>query len=281
MTEEPWPHRPPPDRHAADHAEWPGPTTLIDVVLLRRKLTAAVADGLAPACTDDDDIARLLLAFGELTTNVVRHGRPPSQVVVSVTGHGWLIEVSDAAPDRPPTPPVGRDPGQGGLGLLMVSRLCAGYGWLSEGETKRVWAHVICTAAGATDGVAGRLRDTVAELTTVLSHPPEVRIAGPVEGLREDLVTDLFAVLHEALVNVDRHAEAGRVEVDIAVASGTVTLQVVDDGRGIGSARWDGGLGDLRRRALWHGGTLSVGSAEESGTRLVWQVPESRRPILD
>jgi hypothetical protein len=51
--------------------------------------------------------------------------RPPARRgTVSSTDTGWLLEVSDAAADRPPSPALGRVPGQGGLGLRMVADLC-------------------------------------------------------------------------------------------------------------------------------------------------------------
>jgi signal transduction histidine kinase len=257
---------------------WAGPATLADLTALRRRLRAAVAAGSAPHCSDDADIERLLLAFEELASNALRHGRAPVRVAVIPTGAGWLLDISDAATDRPPSPAVGRDPAAGGLGLQLVARLAGAHGWQLDGDRKHVWAHLICTAPGADDGVAGRLRDTITDLTTALSRRPAVRIAGRLEGLREDLVTDLFAVLHESLDNVARHARARTAEVDITVAFGTVTLQVVDDGVGMEGAPRESGLADVRRRATWHGGTLSVGAGPAGGTQLTWSVPESRTP---
>ncbi|MET0764527.1 MAG: ATP-binding protein [Blastococcus sp.] len=278
MSETPWPPRPVPDRDAAAPTMWAGPATLADLSTLRRRLRAEVAKGLAPACADDDDLERLLLTFEELTSNALRHGRPPVQVAVTPTDTGWLLDVSDAASDRPPAPAVGRDPAQGGLGLHLVARLAAAYGWHVEGDRKRVWAHLICTATGPNEGVALRLRDAVTALTSAFPHPPSIRLSGPLEGLREDLITDLLAVLHESLTNVVQHAHASTVEVDLTVASATVTLQVDDDGVGMQGAPRDGGLADLRRRATWHGGTLTVGPGPSGGTRLIWAVSESRRP---
>jgi signal transduction histidine kinase len=279
MSEAPWPHRPPPDTGSAASTVWAGPATPADVTALRKRLRTAVAEGLAPACdTGDDDRARLLLAFEELTSNALRHGRPPVRVAVTPTATGWLLDVSDAATDRPPMPAVGRDPADGGLGLHLIARLAAAVGWLIEGDRKRVWAQLVCMADGRTDGVAGRLRDMVTGLTTSLAGQPAIRVTGPVDDLREDMVIDLFAVLQEALTNVVRHARARTADVDITVASGTVTLQVVDDGIGMQAAPRDGGLGDLRRRATWHGGTLLIGPGRAGGTRLVWRVPDGGRP---
>jgi len=54
-----------------------------------------------------------------------------------------------------------------------------------------------------------------------------------------------------------------------------VTLRVRDDGVGLAAAPRDGGLADLRRRAAWHGGTLSVQPEPGGGTGLTWAVPRS------
>ncbi len=58
----------------------------------------------------------------------------------------WLLEVSDAAADRPPSPAIGRDPGQGGLGLHMVAQLCDAHGWDTDGHRKVVWARIDYTS---------------------------------------------------------------------------------------------------------------------------------------
>jgi hypothetical protein len=130
--------------------------------MIRRQLRAAAAAGLGPPDADADDVEGLLLAVEELTSNALRHGLPPTRVTVTATGSGWLVDVNDAAPERPPTPAVGRDPALGGLGLHLVERLCNGHGWLVDGGRKHVWAHLVCAAAQPTDGVAARLGDGAA-----------------------------------------------------------------------------------------------------------------------
>jgi hypothetical protein len=72
----------------------------------------------------------------------VRHGRSPVQVVVSDTGGGWLLDVSDMATDQPPSPAVDRDPATGGLGLYLVARLGAAHGWIVDGDCKHVWVRI-------------------------------------------------------------------------------------------------------------------------------------------
>jgi hypothetical protein len=61
---------------------------------------------------------------------------------VSSTDTGWLLEVSDAAADQPPSPAIGRAPGQGGLGLRMVADMSNEHGWDTDGPRKVVWARI-------------------------------------------------------------------------------------------------------------------------------------------
>ncbi len=144
MIESPWPQLPPPEVGSRTSTLWAAPADLADLTMLRRRLLATLADGLTPACGTHDDVERLLLTFEELASNALRHGLPPARVAITMTSTGWLLDVSDAAAERPPTPAVGRDPANGGLGLRLVARLCADHGWLVQDGRKHVWAQLVC-----------------------------------------------------------------------------------------------------------------------------------------
>ncbi|TFV51549.1 ATP-binding protein [Blastococcus sp. TF02A-35] len=83
---------------------------------------------------------KFLLAFDELASNALRHGGRPVRARVSFGSEGLLVEVSDSAATSPPTPAVGRDPSQGGLGLGLVAALASAHGWVTQAERKLVWA---------------------------------------------------------------------------------------------------------------------------------------------
>jgi anti-sigma regulatory factor (Ser/Thr protein kinase) len=83
---------------------------------------------------------RLVLALDEMASNALRHGRGRVRAAVRRTDAAWLIEVSDRAVDQPPSPAVGRDPSQGGLGLYLIAELSSAHGWYVEDGTKHVWA---------------------------------------------------------------------------------------------------------------------------------------------
>ena len=120
-------------------------TTAADLTRLRGDLHRELLRRGLPANADRDDVERLLLAFEELASNGLRHGHPPVRVQVAETDDGWLIVVTDAAADRVPTPALDRDPARGGLGLYLVARLSAGYGWWAHTGRKHVWACVRVT----------------------------------------------------------------------------------------------------------------------------------------
>ncbi|MBM7804362.1 anti-sigma regulatory factor (Ser/Thr protein kinase) [Geodermatophilus bullaregiensis] len=113
-----------------------------DLTHHRGRLREELRRQAAPPRAGEDDLARLLLAFEELTSNGLRHGGRPVHVTVTHDDEGWLVDVTDAAPDRWPAPALDRDPAHGGLGLYMVARLSAAHGWWSDPVSKHVWAWV-------------------------------------------------------------------------------------------------------------------------------------------
>jgi len=52
-----------------------------------------------------------------------------------------------------------------------------------------------------------------------------------------------------------------------------VVLTVRDDGRGMPGAVAESGLANIRARAEGRGGSLTIESAPEGGTTLLWAVP--------
>jgi signal transduction histidine kinase len=83
---------------------------------------------------------------------------------------------------------------------------------------------------------------------------------------------EMWRIAQEALINVERHADADRVEVHWACSNGRSVLEIVDDGRGfpVGKAgRLDSyGIVGMRERASSIGATLEIASAPGSGTRI-------------
>ena len=92
----------------------------------------------------------------------------------------------------------------------------------------------------------------------------------PGPGPDETLAHDILAVTREALSNCARHARATAVTVDMAQQDGLITLDVTDNGRGLGTPARSSGLASMRRRAENNGGTLLITAPASGGTRLTW-----------
>jgi two-component sensor histidine kinase len=133
--------RPTPDPHRATLGRWQ-PASPAELAAHRHELSAAAQDGARSAANQAAALGRLLLAFEELASNALRHGRGPVQVTVTTADSHWLLDVSDADAERPPSPAVGRDPADGGLGLYLVARISGAHGWTTQGERKHVWARI-------------------------------------------------------------------------------------------------------------------------------------------
>ena len=128
-----WPSASPPPAtpaltwHLQDVAELPSIRAQ-----LRRHVTAQQPD--------PDLLDQLVLALDEMASNALRHGGGGVQATVRLTDDAYLIEVSDRAASAPPTPAVGRDPSQGGLGLYLIAEMATEHGWYVQDGHKFVWA---------------------------------------------------------------------------------------------------------------------------------------------
>ena len=116
------------------------------------------------------------------------------------------------------------------------------------------------------------------------TQPPAFRVA--VEGEARDLhpiVRDeIYRIAAEALRNAFRHAQAGRVEVEIRYDDEQFRLRVRDDGKGIDPAvladqglEGHYGLRGMPERAALIGGKLAVWSEVGAGTEVELRLPAS------
>jgi signal transduction histidine kinase len=101
-----------------------------------------------------------------------------------------------------------------------------------------------------------------------------------VERLSSAKRTTLYRIVQEALTNVVRHAQAGRVDVSIRKLPRAVRVQIKDDGKGFEvdrmwrerQSRHLGMLG-MRERVEMVGGRFTVESAPGQGVAIQAQVP--------
>ena len=97
---------------------------------------------------------------------------------------------------------------------------------------------------------------------------------GRFDGLSGEQELVLYRVAQEALANAARHADASRVSLRLAERRSELTLEVLDDGRGVATTSGDGvGIKGMRERARLVGGSFEIGPNPGSGTRVKLVVP--------
>lgn len=101
-----------------------------------------------------------------------------------------------------------------------------------------------------------------------------VRYVGPLSVVDAVLADHAEAVVREAVSNVVRHAGATTLSVVVSVDD-DLSVEVTDNGRGIGDNITTSGLANLRRRAEDLGGAFSVRAVADGGTQLQWRAPLS------
>ncbi len=116
-----------------------------------------------------------------------------------------------------------------------------------------------------------RLIEIIEEHAPQLGFTADISLAGTLDpGPDEALAHDIVAVTREALSNCARHAHATAVSISLALQDGMITLDITDNGRGLGAPARSSGLASMRRRADRNGGTFQLTTPAGGGTRLSW-----------
>ncbi len=92
-----------------------------------------------------------------------------------------------------------------------------------------------------------------------------------------------YRTAQEALTNVSKHSGAKRVDIELSLDSGVLTLEIHDNGRGIAPADLSKersfGIRGLHERAATVGGWVDLSSAPGEGTSLILTVPLAQDAI--
>ena len=129
-----------------------------------------------------------------------------------------------------------------------------------------------------------KLRADLQALVENIQHSGLVvhlRWRGDETGLSEQQVLTLFRAAQEGLTNVQKHAQAQQVQIDVALDAETAVLKLTDNGVGIDSEKAkNGGYGlqGLGERVKLVRGTMTLGRIPTGGTQLVVTLP--REDIL-
>ena len=98
----------------------------------------------------------------------------------------------------------------------------------------------------------------------------DLHIGDPQAAVSNEVAAQILFIAKEAFNNIERHADARRVEVTLARSNGQLLLKIQDDGRGFDEAQVDEaerfGLQGMYERAEMIGAQLSVESTVGQGT---------------
>ena len=116
-----------------------------------------------------------------------------------------------------------------------------------------------------------RLDEAIAQFESSELHTT-VQFLGPLSAVDATLADHAEAVVREAVSNAVRHARATELAIEVRVDN-DLSIEVVDNGRGISGDITESGLASLRRRAEESGGTFSLENVAGGGTVLRWSAP--------
>jgi signal transduction histidine kinase len=106
-----------------------------------------------------------------------------------------------------------------------------------------------------------------------------LRVEGTPSQLPAGVDLSAYRIVQEALTNVVKHAGPARAQVVVGYRDHDVTVEVTDDGRGVGASTGDGqamvghGLIGMRERVAAFGGDLEVGPRPDGGFRVAARLP--------
>ncbi|HEX7439502.1 MAG TPA: histidine kinase [Caldimonas sp.] len=114
----------------------------------------------------------------------------------------------------------------------------------------------------------------------------EIRLPRSVPELPAGVPLVAYRAAQEALTNITKHAQATRVQIDLSLAGGVLSLEISDNGRGLsqedlGKTR-SFGIRGLHERAGTVGGWVDLSSGPH-GTTLILSVPLNlpEAPVVD
>lgn len=93
--------------------------------------------------------------------------------------------------------------------------------------------------------------------------------------LGQDLQLNLYRILQEQLRNIQKYAQASRVEICVDKEEGNLNMLISDNGIGfdIGRVKKGIGIANMKRRAELFGGTTKISSAPGKGCQVIVTIP--------
>ena len=149
----------------------------------------------------------------------------------------------------------------------------------TEDALRRLLFEVRPPALEDPGGLEDSIRDRLAMMRSLTGVEAELHLDLP-DQLSYEFKSSVFRQLAEAITNIEKHARATEVQVQLKSAAGAVHGSVVDNGRGFVVAERNNlpghmGLLALRERALMSGGWYKIESQPGVGTTIEFWMPIS------
>jgi PAS domain S-box-containing protein len=130
-------------------------------------------------------------------------------------------------------------------------------------------------------GLAAACRNFCKEIQARTNLTVKCNIAPLGQRLPPAVELNLFRIVQESLTNIEKHAQARKVQLRLSFRGDSVVLKIRDDGRGFVPQRSKArrgkghgiGLTNMRERALSLGGACEVLSTPENGTTISVRIP--------
>lgn len=102
-----------------------------------------------------------------------------------------------------------------------------------------------------------------------------ISIANDLGELDEEVALAAYRIVQEALTNITRHANARRVSLSVNRENESLVMELEDDGKGFAPDKFASGYGlaGMRERVEGLGGSFSLTTAPEKGTKISVQLP--------
>ena len=149
---------------------------------------------------------------------------------------------------------------------------------VSLAENLRLMSHELHPSVLQHVGLMAALESHRLEVKRMYQAALELRMAGDIEPISQDVALTLFRVVQEAVRNACLHGHARLVVVSVGRTENALTLLVSDNGTGfdVDAARVGRGLGlvSIEERVKLLRGQLTVRSARGQGTTIDVAVPD-------
>ncbi len=263
---------------AASSGNWAGIHLLLSIIFIRTVLYMIVGYMITRLVTSQREQRR---ALAEANTQLTHYATALEQLSISrernrlarelhdtlahtLSGLAVQLEAVDAAWETDPN----------AAHTLLEQSLTATRSGLTE--TRR--ALQALRASPLEDlGLSLAIRALAESLATRTGLTLDLRVPDELDDLSQPVEQCVYRITQESLANVDRHANARQLSLQIERANRHLTLTIADDGQGFAPDKVNTenhlGLKGMEERAAMVGGTITLESGPGQGTTICLTVP--------